>query len=832
MKWQSVEYTLPGSASTSDHSVYSSLAQPMRIIILDQRELSKKIPESKNPVILDGLWDRWVDHKNQSTEFFLPPSDAEWAPSFVPANYGKEPTLRYQYGPVWYRRKIRRPKSRFFDLRFEAVDYLSDVVINHQNNKQLFLGRHEGYYCPFYFDLSSVNDDTFDLLVRVQDPLEELDLSQNMFFQRKNWIKGVLNYHDSRFGCIPGSIQPGWTPKLGQSPPTGGIIGQTSLILTGEVRVDAIFITPLSTSGDIHLAIVMSNRTKNNLRAEINIQISLVDLQVDNSLLSVKLPPGSSRLDIEGKISNPILWKDASYNEQIANNLYKITVNALVNGTLSHQKKEEFGIRTTEIGGDPWKIRINGQEEFIRAANYIPIQHWANVPIEFYERDLRLLLNAHLFSIGIHGHIQSEGCYKIADRMGVLIFQDFPLQWGYASGEYENPGFIDKAKRMISEMAYLLWNHPSVVYWACHNEPLHAMKHILADYKESCLQSDPRRLLDFGPDKDLGNWYLDQAITDQLKQIDPMRFIKVASGNESDIHIYPGTLGGSVYDVGNEKAPFVSEYGAFPVDGGAISAGWEKSWPPNIDDQKIWWQRNLMPMTIATVGGMKAYPNLPSFIYATQRYASFFAKYCTEYFRFNRGKPYSGYRWHFFVNWWGYAGGGLVDVDRQLTDIYQAISLASRPRLALTNLPHTLFNPGIIKFPIRAVNDTPEIWNVVVHWKVEALEACEVIRCSQYRDNLFTINDETVILPLPYIKNTIDEGDLSGEVNSNSVQDLGLVSLSLSGNPAAYRLYLSWGFDEEQESNQYTVLVASTDWHVDYGYQIVDSVFSDCQCEG
>ena len=39
-----------------------------------------------------------------------------------------------------------------------------------------------------------------------------------------------------------------------------------------------------------------------------------------------------------------------------------------------------------------------------------------------------------------------------------------------------------------------------------------------------------------------------------------------------------------------------------------------------------------------------------------------------------------GYRWHFWSDWWGYAGGGLVDVERAPKRTYTAFRDASRPR--------------------------------------------------------------------------------------------------------------------------------------------------------
>ena len=49
----------------------------------------------------------------------------------------------------------------------------------------------------------------------------------------------------------------------------------------------------------------------------------------------------------------------------------------------------------------------------------------------------------------------------------MLIWQDFPLQWGYR----EDPEFIQQAISQGKDMIRLLYNHPAVMAWSLHNEP-------------------------------------------------------------------------------------------------------------------------------------------------------------------------------------------------------------------------------------------------------------------------------------------------------------------------------------------------------------------------
>ena len=59
------------------------------------------------------------------------------------------------------------------------------------------------------------------------------------------------------------------------------------------------------------------------------------------------------------------------------------------------------------------------------------MQHWARLGRDFYERDMRPVRDANLHAVGLHAHVQSPRCYEAADRVGISVFQDFPLCWAY-----------------------------------------------------------------------------------------------------------------------------------------------------------------------------------------------------------------------------------------------------------------------------------------------------------------------------------------------------------------------------------------------------------------
>src|SRR5690606_36036238 len=81
-------------------------------------------------------------------------------------------------------------------------------------------------------------------------------------------------------------------------------------------------------------------------------------------------------------------------------------------------------------------------------------------------RDVDLAVAAGLDMVRVHAHVTRPEVYAAADEAGLLVWQDFPLQWGYARTVRR------QARRQAREMVDLLGHHPSIAVWCGHNEPL------------------------------------------------------------------------------------------------------------------------------------------------------------------------------------------------------------------------------------------------------------------------------------------------------------------------------------------------------------------------
>lgn len=707
LRIERAEPMLPAAVPVCPHSEFEPVAAALPLEWTERVVSEAPHGAGRITVPLGGRWERWADVDGDPS-FPEPDTRAQqglpgrvpWRKIPVPENYGFDSELSQHFAPVWYRRRFADPRVDAppetpgkVRLRFSSVDYFADVWLNGEH-----LGHHEGYFAPFGFDVSGALAADNELVVCVQDPLEPLDPAVFFFEHRKRVIKGTLKYHDSRPGGLPGRMigplaegeDPWvWTPEWGQSMTTGGITGPVTLERTHDASIDAMFATPLG-DGRLQIAVVVTNRDD----APTPLQAHLA-LGGERAAIAFEAPPGPGRVDVVVDAAHLARWEPAG-SARGGPALHDLAVSITDHsGRVRDRRETRVGVRQVGVatgdGGEPRQLEVNGHPVFVKAVNYIPWQHFAEVGRAFYDRDMRMIIDAHANSVGVHAHIQAGACYDAADDAGILVFQDFPLQWFYESGTTTSPGFVDGACRQIGEMAYLLHNHPSVVYYACHNEP--------ARMFDSRLAGD-------GPDTDRGETHLDAALARTLRAIDTGRHVHVASGIDGDVHDYQGSLtGGSLYHFGRRPAWFVSEYGFWTVGPQARKFS-DRGWPPDREQMRQWVSRlSFIGSTCAFAGLPERYASLEEWADATQAYGAALAKYQTEWLRTRRGNPFMGYRWHFWADWWGYAGGGLVDVERVPKATYFAYRDASRPLLLIAVQDASVVAPGAKTLPLMMVND-------------------------------------------------------------------------------------------------------------------------------
>jgi beta-mannosidase len=258
--------------------------------------------------------------------------------------------------------------------------------------------------------------------------------------------------------------------------------------------------------------------------------------------LRVRLPVGIHDNEYALRVCDPSLWWPWDHGEP---HLYRLTACLLdLSGHVLTTHTEVFGFRSVYLERAPQRFTyyINGRPVFIRGASYMPDIYLSRCTQESLAVDLKLARDAHLNLLRAHVHISPPEFYDLCDRMGLLVWQDFELNWIHHS----TPEFEARARTLQREMIASLYNHPSIITWSCHNEPT------MIFARRDNLEKHP-----------------DPALYADALQQDPTRPVFMCSGQmehdwqrSGDVHTYYGAIWTARYtDVYRHRPRLNTEFG-------------------------------------------------------------------------------------------------------------------------------------------------------------------------------------------------------------------------------------------------------------------------------
>ncbi len=158
-------------------------------------------------------------------------------------------------------------------------------------------------------------------------------------------------------------------------------------------------------------------------------------------------------------------------------NLYRVQLSLVRNRTAIDRLEFDYGIRRfeTSLTAGPrtqdrwanWQFAVNGRKFFAKGINWMPADLLLDLPPERYKWLLGMVRDAGIQVIRIWGGglIETDDFYRLADEMGLLIWQDLPL------GNIETPLWPqDIWEAQVVQNIFRLRNHPSLVIWCGGNE--------------------------------------------------------------------------------------------------------------------------------------------------------------------------------------------------------------------------------------------------------------------------------------------------------------------------------------------------------------------------
>ncbi len=681
----------------------SRLSQAVRLIVIilsglsfiscgsvparPSKPMSAYEPDLPYCISLAGKWKMRVGDL-EPAKFYLPSvQDRSWEEVFVPANWYLQGIDHS--GVIWFRRHFTadaRWAGKMVKLVFEGVDYAADVWLNGS-----YIGFHEGYFSPFSFFVSNVIRPGADniLVVRVNSPYEEPGRTWSL---KKRLIKGIFNHHDTR----PGGA---WSLR-GQEKNTGGIWGPVYLRVSKQVSMNSVKIKPIveldKDTARVEIAASITCAESSDTgggSAEFTFDLRISphnilpyeskEIQLTASRLLVK---GENLLNFNIPSFKALLWWPWELGKP---NLYRLEMTIRRDGIILDRVEKIFGFRSVECDPSTMVWRINGKRLFLRGTNYIASQWLSEMTREKYAYDLALMKRAYINTIRVHAHVTSRDFYKLCDEMGLMVWQDFPLQWGYT----DDQAFIEKAIHQAGEMVNAFFNHPSIIAWCGHNEPPWDAQWMKYKYKG------------YNPEQ---NKALDEKLYIFLKSLDNTRYVQKHSATSE--HPWYGWYSGSWLDYGKPtKRPFITEFGAQALPHLETLRKIfkeEELWPDSEKDWKKWEYHNFQKKENFEIAKVKMGSNIREFIANTQQYQSRLIKYASESYRRQRFRPVTGIFQFMFVEGWPSINWGIVDYWRNPKPGYKALKTAFQPILPSIEYEKDVWAKGdTVQLKLWIIND-------------------------------------------------------------------------------------------------------------------------------
>lgn len=601
---------------------------------------------------LAGLWR--VHDANDSHFDGITAQATHWRSLKVPANWY---SAGYDHqGALWYRHTFTLPErapDTMATLVFDGVDYFADVMLNGK-----MLAHHEGYFQRFSVDVSHALSRHNQLDVRVDSPYED---PKKIWPLHKKVMKGILNQHDTR----PGGA---WSEQ-GQDANSGGIWAPVKLHLSRGATIDEVILRPDWREG-------LENPT---LRAEIRyrtlrpgpatLRLSAVPDNFDGQRFqqdaSVMLNPQAGTLHVSLPMKSAQLWWPVGVGHKP--NLYRIRATLTDNQGVMDTAVTRTGLRKLEVLPDNQGWRINERRLFIKGSNYIGSPWLGTMTRNKYRRDFKLVQAMNANAIRVHGHVAGRALYDMADEMGLMIWQDVPLQWGYDN----SATFADNAVRQTREMVEQFGNSPAIIVWGGHNEP---------PWNSPWME---KRFPDW-------NKTLNQALTKRVGETlaeDTSRIVHRFSAVEE--HYWAGWYFGTLRDLlAPAKTAIITEFGAQALPRLStlktiIPARfmWPKSTTADDPGWTRWKYHNFQPFQTFKFAGIPRGNNIQEMINNTQEYQARLVGMAAESYRRQRYHPVTALFHFMFVETWPSINWGVVDYLRQPKAGYYALQRAYQPLL-------------------------------------------------------------------------------------------------------------------------------------------------------
>lgn len=376
-----------------------------------------------------------------------------------PGSLGKNE--RFYTGDAYYRKSFvpgAEWKGKRIFIRFEGVNTNTEVYLNNKplptkegkneltydnsqrNGNYNFVGRHQGGYSAFVFELTNMVKfgTENELLVKVNNEASPQ----------------VIPVNHTLF------------------PMYGGIYRPVELIITDEVNIavndfasKGIYITQKDVTkkmANIAVKIKVDNKSGRKQRIEVLTTIFEKDgsVKAKQSTAYTLVPQGRQILTQQLTVKNPHLWQglDDPY-------LYKVVTQLKRDGQVIDEVTAPLGIRKFELRtGEGFFLNDIKYPLYGVCRHQDRLGKGSALNNTDHAEDLAIIKEMGATSIRLAHYQQSEYFYSKCDSMGLVIWAEIPFVNRVTTFEDNN------AQQQLKELIRQNFNHPSIYIWGMHNE--------------------------------------------------------------------------------------------------------------------------------------------------------------------------------------------------------------------------------------------------------------------------------------------------------------------------------------------------------------------------
>jgi beta-mannosidase len=618
-------------------------------------------------VNLSGTWRAQVADEDLRRAFPTGElDDSAWPELEVPGHWRSTPAFAGHDGPLLYRRRFDFPPpgpGRRVWLTLDGLFYLGDVWLD-----GAYVGDTEGYFFPHTFDVTQAMRDRREHLLAV-----EVTCAPAAHRTAKRNITGVFEHWD----CL----DPDWNP--------GGIWRPVRVDDTGQVRISRLR-TLCREATDVRAVVGFTAELDAADATTVTLRTTIggADHEVEHPLAT-----GANKVEWTVTVERPALWWPHALGAQpLCDVAVEVMSEQREQGErsgLSDRRAFRTGLRQVQM--KRWVLSVNGERLFVKGSNQGPTRMaLADATPAELATDVRLAKEAGLDLLRVHGHVTRAELYDAADETGMLLWQDMPLQWGYARG------IRKQAARQAREAVDLLGHHPSVALWCGHNEPL---------------ALDPEQGIRIGrlvASMELPTWnktVLDHSVSRALETADPTRPVIAHSGvwpslgsGGSDAHLYFGWYHGHERDLPRflaawpRFARFVSEFGAqaVPISDEFMEP---ERWP-DLDWDRLRHTHSLQKPIFDRLVAPADFATLDAWRQATQHYQATVIKHHVETLRRLKYRPAGGFCQFCFADGHPSVTWSVLDHQRVPKAGHRALQEACAPVIVVADRPAATYSPG------------------------------------------------------------------------------------------------------------------------------------------